>query len=466
MDIKLTNLKNQPMKRNKAKRITIVISLVITVILAAGVIYMNPILPIITGYSAKNMASGVFVAGRTPESMVSTDLNFSFIKFTKKKIDFEKKEVTSSFLWHKSRAVYIDGFGCSLVNDFKKEEILNRPYSRVKIVPENPDTVAWPAGDKLSGIIPSGVNMEKLNTAVNKAFADTIPHKGTFAVMVVYKGEPIIEKYKTGLSNKNLFLSWSMAKSIANALTGILVKEGKIDINKPIGFAEWQTDGRKNITISNLMQMNSGLEWNEDYGNQSDVNNMLHKEGDFGTFTLNKPLASPIGLKWVYSSGSTNIVSLIIRKTIGNDSEYYAFPRTSLFNKIGMRSAIMEVDASGTFAASSYMYASIRDYARFGLLFLNKGNWLGEQILPEGWTDYSTTEATGSEGQYGAFFWINKSGIFYPDVPADMFCCRGHDGQYIYIIPSKQLVVVRTGFSKKGMFDLNEFLSGITNSIE
>lgn len=454
------------MKRKTAKRLRIGIALLIVIILAGGFFYMNPILPIITGYSAKNLASGLFVAGRTRESLENTDLNFSFIKFNRNKVDFEKKEVTSSFLWHRSKAIYIDDFGCALVNDYTKEEMLNRPYQKVKILPENPDTIPWPAGDLVADTIPPGVNLQKLNSAISKAFADTIPYKGTFAVMVVYKGQPVVEKYKTGLSKQNLFLSWSMAKSFTNALTGILVKEGKIDINQPVGFEEWQKDERKNITINNLMHMNSGLDWNEDYGNQSDVNNMLHKEGDFGTFALNKNLVSPIGSDWLYSSGSSNIVSLIIRKTIGNDREYYSFPETALFNRIGMRSAIFEVDASGTFVGSSYIYATMRDYARFGLLYLNQGNWLGEQILPEGWVEYSATEANGSDGQYGAFFWINKSGIFYPDVPRDMFCCRGHDGQYIYIIPSKQLVVVRTGFSKKGSFDLNLFLSEITDSFE
>jgi CubicO group peptidase (beta-lactamase class C family) len=454
------------MKRKTAKRIRIGILALLVLILAGGFLYMNPIVPIITGYSAKNLASGIFVAGRTQESMENTDLNFSFIKYNKNKVDLEKKEVTSSFLWHRSRAVYIDGFGCSLVNDFTKEEMLGRPYQKVGILPENPDTIPWPAGNLIADTIPSGVDLNKLNAAISKAFSDTIPHKGTFAVMVVYKGQPIVEKYKAGLSSRNLFLSWSMAKSFTNALTGILVKEGRLDIDKPVGFPEWQNDERRNITINNLMHMNSGLEWNEDYGNQSDVNNMLHKEGDFGTFSLKKELADPVGTKWVYSSGTTNIVSLIIRQTLGNDRDYYAFPRTALFNRIGMRSAVWEVDASGSFVGSSYLYATMRDYARFGLLYLNKGNWLGEQILPEGWTDYSATEAAGSDGQYGAFFWINKSGVFYPDAPRDMFCCRGHDGQYIYIIPSRQLVVVRTGFSKKGMFDLNVFLSEIVNSFE
>lgn len=454
------------MNNNTLKKIIIIQTVIIIIICIGGYIYMNPILPIITGYSAKNLASGVFVAGRTQESMENNDLKFSFIKYNKNKIDFQKKEVKSSFLWHSSKAVFNEGYGCTLINGFSKKDIGSRPYQIIKPIPENPDTIPWPAGDLISDTIPSGVDMNKLNIAINKAFKDTIGHKGTYAVMVVYKGQPVIEKYKGDLTSKNLFLSWSMAKSITNALTGILVKEGRLDIDSPTGITEWKNDNRKFISVRNLMNMNSGLEWNENYGNQSDVNNMLHKEGDFADFTIEKKLLNKPDSAWLYSSGSTNIVSMIIRKIINNDSAYYSFPRNALFNKIGMRSAIFEVDAAGTFVGSSYLYASLRDYARFGLLYLNNGNWLGEQILPEGWVDFSRQEANGSNGKYGAFFWINKSGADYPDVPRDMYCCRGHDGQYIYIIPSKQLVVVRTGFSKKGNFDYNEFLSEIVNSFE
>jgi len=212
--------------------------------------------------------------------------------------------------------------------------------------------------------------------------------------------------------------------------------------------------------------MNSGLEWNEDYGNSSDVNNMLHKEGDMAKFSYSKPLEFTPDSVFEYSSGATNIVCLLIRKAIGNDADYYAFPRKALFNKIGMRSAVFEVDASGTFVGSSYLYATIRDYTRFGLLYLNNGRWMGEQILPENWVEYSTTTANGSEGEYGAFFWLNKAGTDYPGVPRDMYCCRGHDGQFIYIIPSKELVIVRTGFSKKGEFDQNGFIAGIIKAIK
>lgn len=439
---------------------------VIVVILIGGGFYMNPLLPIITGYAAKNISSGVLVANRTQESMEKTDLNFSFIKYVNNKIDVENKEVESSFLWHTSKTVFVDGYGCVLVNDATTSDIKNHNYTNVEIIPVNADTIPWPMGDFVADTIPANVNMDLLNTTLDMAFADTLPHKGTFAVTVVHKGQLVAERYKDGFSSENKFLSWSMAKSFVNAITGILVKQGKVDINKPLNIDEWQNDSRKNITLNNLMHMNSGLEWNENYGSNSDVNVMLHKIGDMGQYTLEKLAKYSTDSIWEYSSGTTNLTTLIIRRTINNDEEYYSLPRKELFNKIGMRSAIIEVDASGTFVGSSYIYATMRDYARFGLLYLNNGNWLGEQILPEDWVSYTTTESNGSDGQYGAFFWLNLKGTDYPDVPFDMYCCRGHDGQFIYIIPSKELVVVRTGFSKKGQFDYNEFLAGIVNAVE
>ncbi|MBN1769495.1 MAG: serine hydrolase [Prolixibacteraceae bacterium] len=448
------------------KRFRIILPLILITILLGGFLYLNPLLPIITGYAAKNLSSGVLVANRTQESMEATDLNFSFIKYVNNKIDQQRKSVKSRFLWHSSRTTFVNGYGSILVNDYSVSDIQTRPYPVVPILPESPDTIAWPMGDVISDTIPADINMEKLNLAIEQAFADTIPHKGTFAVMVTYKGQPVAEKYAEGFSPDNLFLSWSMAKSFTNALTGILVKEGKIDINQPSDIDVWKNDERRNITINNLMHMNSGLEWNEDYGNSSDVNNMLHKEGDMAKFAYSKPLEFTPDSLFEYSSGATNIVCYMLRKAIGNDTLYFAFPRKALFNKIGMRSAVFEVDASGTFVGSSYLYATMRDYTRFGLLYLNKGNWLGEQILPENWVEYTTTTANGSEGEYGAFFWLNKAGTDYPDVPRDMYCCRGHDGQFIYIIPSKELVIVRTGFSKKGEFDQNGFIAGIIDAIE
>ena len=429
-----------------------------------SVIYLDQLMPVITGYAAKNLASGVFVAGRTQESMEAEDLNFSVVKYTHNSIDFENKEVTSRFLWGQSKAIYIDGYGCVLTEGYSEEEIQNRPYTFVDSTPLNPDTISWPMGDLLTDSIPEGIDTLKLNDALRKMMSDTIPYKGTFALTVVYKGELLAEVHREDFSSDTKFLSWSMAKSFTNALIGIRVKEGKLDIRKPLSLETWQQDERKNITLNNLMHMNSGLDWNEDYGNLSDVTIMLHKEGDMGQYTAEKPYAFPPDSMWVYSSGTTNLASLILRRSFQSDAEYLQYPREALFNKIGMKSAIFELDASGTFVGSSYLYATMRDYARFALLYMNEGNWLGEQILPEGWVDYSVQPALGSEGAYGAFFWLNLSDD-QPDAPKDTYMCKGHDGQFIFIIPSKELIVVRTGFSKSGEFDTNLMLKGILDSL-
>jgi hypothetical protein len=256
-----------------------------------------------------------------------------------------------------------------------------------------------------------------------------------------------------------------MGKSFTNALVGIMVKKGLLNINEPVDIPEWKNDKRSSITIDNLMHMNSGLKWNEDYGNLSNVTVMLYEASDMAKFTYGKPLAYRSDSLWYYSSGSTNIVSYLIRKKLNNDAEYYAFPRRELFNPTGMRSVIFETDASGTFVGSSYLYASMRDYVRFGLLYLNKGNWFGNQILPVGWVDKTLQPANGSNGKYGSFFWLNLSNS-YPGVPRDMYFCDGHDGQFIYIIPSLQLVVVRTGFSKKGDFNFQNFLKEIVSTLD
>lgn len=447
------------------KKLLFGLVILLVFVLSAGIYYIHLLTPIITGYAAKNLASNVFVGNRTQESVEAIDLNFSFIKFTHNTIDYKKKEVTSRFLWAKSKAIYIEGFGCTLVRGGDETTIRNRPYTIVQLPSFNPDSTAWPMGDKLTDSIISGIDLKKINALVDKSLRDTIGNKGTFAVAVAYKNQLIVERYRSGFSQRNRFLSWSMAKSITNALVGIMVKNGTMYVNEKPDIPAWRNDKRSAITLENLLHMNSGLKWNEDYGNLSNVTVMLHEAYDMAHFSYGKSGIVRPDSMWYYSSGTTNIVSYLIRKKLGNDSVYYAFPRKELFNPIGMRSAIFETDASGTFVGSSYIYATMRDYVRFGLLYMNKGNWLGKQILPLGWTEFSTKPAQGSKGKYGAFFWLNKSGDF-TGVPRDAYMCKGHDGQVIFIIPSVQLVVVRTGFSKKDDFNFNKFIAEIVATIK
>jgi len=254
-----------------------------------------------------------------------------------------------------------------------------------------------------------------------------------------------------------------MTKSLTATYFGILQKQGKIDVMKPVPIAEWKNDNRKNITINDLLHMNSGLEWEENYNKISDVTKMLFLDENMSQSQIAKPAAFLPNTHWNYSSGTTNLLSGILRKQFKTHQEYLDFWYRSLLDKIGMSSAIIETDMAGNFVGSSYGWATTRDWAKFGLLYLRKGNWNGEQLFDKSWAKYVATPTNTSNGQYGAQFWLNASGHF-PDVPRDMFYCSGYQGQMAAIFPSQDLVIVRMGLSEE--FDFNGFLNGIISSIK
>src|ERR1035437_5093573 len=429
-------------------------------------VYLNSLLPIITGYAAKNLCSDVFLSDRKTEDVEAIDLNFSFIKYTKNSVNYDEKSVSSHFLWGKSKAIYRPGFGVTLLRGISEENLRKSRYPSGGEPGYSQDTIKWPLGNILPVKNP-GIDTTQLNTIARKLITDNAYKGNAFAFIVVHKGVPVAEAYKPQFNQKTRFLSWSMAKSFINAMVGILVKQGKLDIMQPTGLDEWKNDERSKITLYDLMQMQSGLKWNEDYGNRSDVTLMLHCESDMGHFALERPVAYPAGTHWYYSSGATNIVSYLIRKKFSNDSSYYVFANNKLFNKIGAPDAVLEVDPTGTRIGSSYLYATARDFARFGLLFENDGVFNGERILAEGWVKYTTTVASASKGIYGSFFWVNK-GRSLPSVPEDMFACDGHDGQHIYILPTQKLVVVVLGYSptSKGGMDTNGLLKDILGTLK
>ncbi|HEX2967786.1 MAG TPA: serine hydrolase [Bacteroidales bacterium] len=434
----------------------------ILVVIVSVAIYMNSLLPIITGYAAKNLCSAVFISGRAQEEVESADLNFSFIKKNRNVVDFTDKSVTSRFLWGKSKAIYREGFGVTLIRGVKESELRKKRFPSGTEPGYNQDSISWPLGNVLQDSV-TGADKIKLSEISDNLVNKNAYRGNIYAFLVMHKGVPVIEKYKSQFNEKTRFVSWSMAKSFTNALVGILVSQGKMGIDQPAGLEEWNKDERKSITLKNLMQMQSGLKWNEDYGNRSDVTVMLHCEADMGEFALNQRPEYPAGTHWYYSSGTTNIVCDMIQRSFDNDSLYYSFAETELFNKIGMPDAVFEVDPSGTWVGSSYLYATARDYARFALLFMNDGVFNRNRILPEGWVDYSRDEAPGSDGRYGAFFWLNKSKRI-KTAPEDMFSCNGHDGQYIFMIPSKELAVVLLGYSPDGI-DLDRLLGDILETI-
>ena len=437
------------------KKFRRIIGAVLLVAILGGGIYLDSLMPVITGYAAKNLASAVFVSGRNAEEVEALDLNFSLIRFASNTVDYENKTVTSRFLWCTSTAVYREGYGVTLLCEDDANKL------REQVFPLLPDTT-------IVKPLPQGDSAVSARLApIAKAFVDDHAYHGhPFAFVVLHKGGIVAEHYDQGIGPDTKLLSWSMAKSFVNALVGMMVKDSLIDVHAPLPIPEWQDDDRKTITLHDLMQMQSGLEWNEDYGARSDVNVMLHCEEDMGLYALQKPLEYKPGTHWYYSSGSTNIVVRYLRSLFSSDEAFLSYMRERLFAPLGIRNAIFEQDMSGTPVGSSYLYITAKNFARFGQMYLDDGCVDDERILPEGWVDYTCTPASNSENRYGAFFWLNRGGK-YPDVPKDMYWCDGHDGQCIFIIPSCQLVVVILGYSPKPdhVIDFNTLLKDIISSI-
>jgi CubicO group peptidase (beta-lactamase class C family) len=263
-----------------------------------------------------------------------------------------------------------------------------------------------------------------------------------------------------------------MSKSVTNALVGLQVYDRLLDIKAPAPVAEWQKEGdpRREITLDQLLRMSGGLKFEDIYEPLHDVVYMLYDNYDYAAYAAGKPLEAKPDAKWNYSSGTANIIARIVRQVAEkNYPKYFTFIREKLFNKIGMYSAILEADSSGTFVGSSYAFATPRDWAKFGLLYLQDGVWKGERILPQGWVKYTTTPTPQAPlSEYGALFWVNAGSPMdpenrrWPGAPRDMFAALGFQEQRVLIIPSKKLVLVRFGATTdREAWNSDEFITDV-----
>lgn len=447
----------------------IVLSLVLAVF-AFGIYYAWLAFPIITGYGAKNLCSCTMVGGRDPQDVIANELGAFPLRLGTFSVDFTDSSASASvFGTAKRKAIYRKGLGCTLIVEADEQQIRNQVVNLATPPRLDQDTVAWPFGDLISDTVKAGVNIDRLREVVANAFEEPgeEPLRRTRAILVVYDGQLIAEEYADGFDRHRPQLGWSMAKSLTNAQVGVLVKQGKLSLDQAALMDGWEDDGRNSITLNDLMHMSSGLEWEENYAGPSGATHMLFKKKDMGLYAADRPLAHTPGEVFYYSSGTTNIISRIIRETVG-DAGYYAFPYRELFHKLGMYSLVLEPDAGGTYVGSSYAFATARDWARFGMFFLDDGVWNGERLLPEGWVAYSTKPTSGARrGEYGAQFWLNAGGSgtpenrFYPSIPPDLYWADGFEGQNVFILPSKRLVVVKLSQSQGNYLDDNTFLSEV-----
>jgi CubicO group peptidase (beta-lactamase class C family) len=419
---------------------------------------------LISGFSAKSVASGHFIDNRSQEMIEKGDNDIDMIDLAKNKINETEKYATASVYGLKERkAIYRAGLGATLID---ANYDVNKPYE----VPKRnfaQNNFPFPYGNREpKDTVFRNVDYTKLNTAVANAFDEKgAIDKRTRSLLVIYKDKIIAEKYDTGFNKDSKILGWSMTKSITATLFGILENDGKYDINKPAPIAEWKNDDRKIITTNDLLHMNSGLEWEEDYSTICDATEMLFLAENMGRVQLEKEAAFKPNSHWNYSSGTTNLLSYILRNQFESHQEYLDFWYAALIDKIGMNSMVVETDMAGNFVGSSYSWATTRDWAKFGLLYLHKGNWNGEQLFDKSWSKYVATPTTGSKGDYGAHFWLNAGGKF-PDVPREMFYCSGYQGQMVAIFPNHDLVIVRMGLKEDPEFDFNGMLSGIIGSLK
>jgi len=270
----------------------------------------------------------------------------------------------------------------------------------------------------------------------------------TLAQLVLHKGEVVSENYGPEVSAETPLISWSMAKCITHALVGIAQMDGLLHTENHDLFPEWANDERRAITLQQLLEMRSGLSWIEDYvdGDASDVIEMLFGSGvdDTAAYVIAQPLASAPGSEWVYSSGTTNAVTRLLGNVLGDTSGSHdnveRFMRSRLFAPIGMQ-AEPKFDAAGTFIGSSYVYATARDFAKFGQLYLHDGMCDGKRILPEGWVDHARNQHVFDDETglgYGAHWWTLPG-------ERNSLVASGYEGQYIMVIPDRDLVVVRLG---------------------
>jgi CubicO group peptidase (beta-lactamase class C family) len=446
-------------------------------LVAWGLYQLRVYLAVGAGYRAKVICSGLFVSRRPLDAVllaqVSAD-SYWILRPFRIGVDRQARSVTASLLgWRPRTAYFRDGLGATLAFAAPRGPARRpsapapgartphrgiRPTAESSIAPARRPSESssshTPVASRPVHRLPPAPAVQRV---VEDAFTEPDPRRlrRTYAVVVAHEGELVAEHYAPGFDASMPLPGWSMAKSVVNALIGILVGEGRLALDQRALLPEWpHTDPRAAISLEDLLRMRSGLRFSEAYANPwSDVLHMLYNCDDASGFAASRPLKASPGSVWSYASGTSNILSRIARIALGDD-RYAAWPREALFGPLGMDSAVMEADAAGTFVGSSYMLATARDWARFGQLFADDGLVDGQALLPSGWVRFSTTPTPQSPGgRYGAHWWLKLNPEMGGDsaaarrLPADAFFAVGHEGQTLAVIPSRRLVAVRLGAS-------------------
>lgn len=428
------------------------IGLVLVVALGAylyAVLVPPTLLRVGAGYSAKITCSSAFLQGRDPAQVLAVDVQAPgnpLLKAFVLSTDRAAGIVHAGFLRFIApvNAVLRPGLGCAVVPDGRIAP------ARDQTAPPAPgpstSTAPWPEGE---GLQPGD------HAALAAVLADDrLAGPGMRAIVVVKNGRILAERYGAGFDARTPLLGWSMTKTVTAALVGTVIQAGKLSLGQDHLMPQWSGDGRAAITVADLMSMSSGLKFNEDYGDVSDVTRMLYLEPDMAGFVAAAPLVAKPGAVFNYSTGTAVLLSRIWQNALGDPATALAWPRKALFGPLGMGSAVLETDEAGTFVGGSYLYATARDWARFGLFLLQDGMWNGQQILPKSFVDLFHTPSAADPVYSQAMAWLagpadvqHAGDDAAAGLPADTWWMEGHDGQTVAVVPSAGVVVVRMGLT-------------------
>lgn len=471
------------------KRILIALLGLLVLLIAAifGVLMWFQIPQNAAGMAAKSICSASFVAGRgtDADALMAADVTPASpaLKLISTTIDASEKTVTSQFLGIWSRqASLLPNRGCVL-NEAPSSDA--KAYTPVAMKPGQ-----WPNGDEAlpEAQWPAGTDKAKLNSVLTQAFVGSGDPQASNArgVAVVQDGKLLAAKEGTDIQPGTALHGWSMTKTVAGMLFYTKAKEAGIDINAPVvsiypttgapqWVNDWRTDDRAKITIADLLYMRPGLDMTESYDPTGQVVKMLYGESNMAQWAAEHQLDATPGTQWEYLSATSNILAAVSQQLFGNDlNAYWTYPKTALFDQIGVDSATLETDTTpGTWVGSSYLWADIRDWARMGELMLNDGNWQGKQVFPAGWVELATKSAvpTGEGHGYGAQTWLLGDPVggeckAYPGVPKDTMAMEGHWGQVVAMIPSHKAVIARLGWTfNKDQFDECQFISDVVSAL-
>lgn len=415
------------------------------------------------GVQAILMCNGLFTSHRTLEQVFDQELAFVSRPIgTARGGDYEVDRARRAVAVGAAdgtpvmRAAFREGIGCViLAPDQTFEDIDGLPVHPMPPLGGDPATLAWPDGDMTDpGPLPEGVDAEALEAASDWAFHRESPEQVTLSLLVVHKGRIIHERYAPGVDVTTRTRTWSTAKSIAVTLIGILSDQGRMALDEPLGF-EWlpraaspETDPRNAITLRHVLNMSSGLYPVDNAGLEYATGSGLAYWAGASSVNgaRNRALFREPGTYWDYENYETLSAVYAMKLALGDARSYMEFPRRALLDRIGMRNTLLSTDRFGDFILSSQVYTNARDLARFGLLYLNRGVWNGERLLSEAWIDFVRTPAPATArtgNQYGGQWWLVPDSR--TDVPGDAYATAGNRGQYVIVVPSHDLVIVRRG---------------------